>query len=133
MPQGYASGKPTSMPPTLAGSAGEIVSTLDDLARFMKAWGEGRLYAKPETLKLQMAQGFVKMDPTIENLQYGYAIMCIEGFYGHGGQTFGFQSYLAYNPQKKELYIVGVNDAFVSSMGLFFEMAGIRLKPTSQK
>ncbi len=133
MPQGYAIGKPTSMPPTLAGSAGEIVSTLDDLARFMKAWGEGRLYKKHETLKFQMTQGLVKMDPTIENLQYGYAIMRIEGFYGHGGQTFGFQSYLAYNPQKKELYIVGVNDAFVSSMGLFFEMAGIVLKPAAPK
>ena len=133
MPQGYAEGKPSSMPPTLAGSAGEIVSTLDDLARFMKAWGEGRLYAKPKTLKFQMTQGFVKMDPTIENLTYGYAIMRIEGFYGHGGQTFGFQSYLAYNPQKKELYIVGVNDAFVSSMDLFFELAGIELRTVPAK
>ena len=133
MPQGHAGGKPTFMPPTLAGSAGEIVSTLDDLARFMKAWGEGRLYAKPKTLKFQMTQGFVKMDPAIENLKYGYAIMRIDGFYGHGGQTFGFQSYMAYNPKSKELYIVGTNDAYVSAMDLFFEMAGLKLRTTLEK
>ena len=128
MPRGYAGGKPTFMPPTLAGSAGEIVSNLDDLARFIKAWGEGRLYKKRETLKFQMTEGFVPMSPDISNLSYGYALMRIDGFYGHGGQTFGFESYIAYSPEKKEVYIVGINDAFVHSMELFLKMSGVELQ-----
>ncbi len=133
MPKGYADGKLTFMPPTLADSAGEVISNLEDLARLMKTWGQGKLYQKTETLTFQMTKGLQQQDPSIVNLYYGYAIMKIEGFYGHGGQTFGFESYMAYNPQKDEVYIVGTNDAFVQSMGLFLKVAGIGLKEDSKK
>ena len=133
MPKGYADGKATFMPPTLAGSAGEVISNLEDLARLMKAWGQGRLYQKPETLKTQMREGFQQQSPVISNLYYGYAIMKIDGFYGHGGQTFGFESYMAYDPKKEELYIVGTNDAFVHSMDLFLMMSGTALKAVGQE
>ena len=133
MPKGYADGKVTFMPPTLAGSAGEVISNLEDLARLMKAWGQGRLYQKTETLKTQMKEGFQQQSPIISNLYYGYAIMKIDGFYGHGGQTFGFESYMAYDPQKDEVYIVGTNDAFVHSMDLFLMMSGTTLKELRQK
>lgn len=125
MPKGYIAFKDVEMPPSLAGSAGEIISTLDDLATLMKAWGMGKLYTKPETLKLQLNEGFHQQFDKVDNVYYGYAIMKIEGFYGHGGQTFGFQSYMTVNPKSGDVYVVGVNDSQVMSMNLFMQMAGI--------
>ena len=135
MPKGYMNGKEVFMAPSLAGSAGEIISTLDDLATLMQAWGSGRLYDDPHTLAFQLEKGFQLQAPEkIANLYYGYAIMKLEDFYGHGGQTFSFQSYMAIRPQTGETYIVSTNDSTVSSMNLFMGIAGITLKPvTSQK
>ncbi len=133
MLQGYMRYKPTFMPPSLADSAGEIISNLDDLAEFMKAWSSGKLYRYKKTLIFQLTEGFKLQYKNIANLYYGYAIMKIEGFYGHGGQTFGFQSYIAVNPKTKDIYIVGINDSTVWSMSLFMQLAGIKLKKQDRK
>jgi D-alanyl-D-alanine carboxypeptidase len=128
MPKGYMAYKEVFMPPSLADSAGEIISTLDDLAALMKVWAEGKLYAKSETLKLQLNQGFHQHYKNIRTIFYGYAIMKIEGFYGHGGQTFGFQSYMAINPKNSDLYIIGVNDSTVGAMNFFTALEGIKIE-----
>jgi len=128
MPKGYMQSKETFMPPSLASSAGEIISTLDDLALFMKAWSKGELYKDSKTLTLQMEKGFHQESKKIENLFYGYAIMKLEGFYGHGGQTFGFQSYITVNPKTDTIYIVGTNDSTIASMNLFMQIANIQFK-----
>jgi len=110
--KGYYTSKPSFMPPTLAGAAGEIVSNLKDLKKFLLAWQEGKLFSKVETLQMQHTQGYHVMYPDkTDQLMYGYGVMRINGFYGHGGQTFGFQSYVTYNPEKKRMYILGSNDA----------------------
>ena len=128
MPKGYMQSKEVYMPPTLADAAGEIISTLEDLSMLMKAWRQGKLYKNPETLTLQLKKGFLLQTDKISNLYYGYAIMKIEGFYGHGGQTFGFQSYMTVHPKSGDIYIVGVNNSLVMSMDLFMQLAGIELK-----
>jgi len=128
MPKGYMDFKEVFMAPSLAGSAGEIISTLDDLALLMQAWAKGALYKEDKTLTLQMKQGFHLEDAKIKNLFYGYAMMKMEGFYGHGGQTLGFQSYMTINPKTGVVYIVGSNDSTVMSMDLFMQLAGIKLK-----
>jgi D-alanyl-D-alanine carboxypeptidase len=122
MPQGYFELQPSFMPPTLAGSAGEIVSTVDDIATFIKAWGEGKLYKKSETLHTQLTQGFHQMSPGITNLTYGYAIMHFGNYYGHGGQTFGFQSYMMTDPKTHDTITIGVNDAMGHAMELFMDV-----------
>ncbi len=128
MPKGYLMGEPVSMPMALAGSAGEIVSNLDDLARLIDTWGEGGYYQKQKTLQIQMTQGYHRMDAKVSNMYYGYGLMEIDGYYGHGGQTFGFESYVTTNPDNNNTYIVGTNDAMVRSMNLFMNIAGIELK-----
>jgi len=128
MPRGYMHFKEVYMAPSLATSAGEIISNLDDLALLMKAWSTGKLYTKPDTLTIQLTKGFHKQSESIVNLTYGNAIMQISGFYGHGGQTFGFQSYMTINPKSGDMYIVGINDSSVGSMELFMLLSGIRLK-----
>jgi D-alanyl-D-alanine carboxypeptidase len=125
MPKGHYLGKAVSMPMALAGSAGEIVSNLDDLALLINAWRVGAYYKKAETLKTQMTQGYHRMDPMIININYGYGLMKIDGYYGHDGQTFGFESFVTTNPENNNTYIVGTNDAKVGSMNLFMKTAGI--------
>ena len=128
MPKGYMQQQETFMPPSLAGSAGEIISTLDDLAALMQAWGSGQLYQNPKTLPFQLKEGFHQEAKNIKNIMYGYALMEMDGYYGHGGQTFGFQSYMTINPKSGDIFIVGVNDSTVASMDLFMQLAGITYK-----
>ena len=128
MPKGYMQFKETFMAPSLAGSAGEIISTLDDLALLMKSWVKAKLYSNPKTLELQLKEGFNQQYEKVKNLYYGYALMRIDGFYGHGGQTFGFQSYMTINPKSGDVYIVGVNDSMVGSTDLFMGLAGLHYK-----
>ncbi len=128
LPQGYFYTKESEMPFSLASSAGEIVSTVDDLNRFIRAWGKGKFYTKHETLKRQMTEGFHPMYPDYSNITYGYGIMKLGQMYGHGGQTFGFQSYMATDPKRKESYALGMNDAASQAMFLFMSIAGIDLE-----
>lgn len=121
---GHFNYKPTFMPPSLAGSAGEVVSNLDDLAKFLKAWQGGKLLT-PKTTELQRTEGFHQMYDGFDALSYGYGIMNLNNFYGHGGQTFGFQTYVTYNPKSNKIYIVATNDASVGAMVLFMTLEGL--------
>ncbi len=123
LPQGYYEGNATTMPFTLASSAGEIITTIDDLNRFIDAWGKGMFYRKLQTLQLQLTQGFHRMSPKITNVSYGYAIMRIDDLYGHGGQTFGFQAFMATDPKKEVCFVAQVNDAEGAAMQLVFQLA----------
>jgi CubicO group peptidase (beta-lactamase class C family) len=125
--KGYFKSNSSFMPPTLAGAAGEIVSNLKDLKKFLLAWQSGKLFSKPETLQMQHTQGYQVMYPEkTDRLTYGYGVMKIDGFYGHGGQTFGFQSHVAYNPEKKRLCVIGSNDAAnIPVTPVFFMFEGI--------
>jgi len=125
MPKGYNHFHPSHMPMSLADSAGEVISTLDDLKTLIDLWSNGGFYDKTKTLQLQRTEGFHTMSPTTPDLQYGYGIMRVHGFYGHGGQTFGFQSYMAVNPEANTTYIVGTNDARVMSMAVWMQMEGM--------
>ena len=122
--QGYFNSKTSFMPPTLAGSAGEVISSLKDLTKFVKAWQGGKLFSA-KTLELQRTQGLLKMYEQLDSLSYGYGLMNLKGFYGHGGQTFSFQSYVAINPKTNTIYIIGTNDASVGSMPVFMGLEGI--------
>ena len=128
MLKGYMNFNEVFMAPSLASSAGEIISTLDDLSLLMQAWSKGELYKDNKMLSLQMQEGFHLESDKVKNLFYGYSIMKIEGFYGHGGQTLGFQSYMTINPKTGVVYIVGTNDSTVASMNLFMQLAHIEFK-----
>jgi len=122
---GYASGLwqgPVAMPPTLAWSAGEIVSTARDLALFMRGAMEGALFDSPETLQLWLGAPRHEFHGVLE---YGYGLMRIplgalvpgaDGeLLGHGGQTFGFQSGIFYDPVSGTVYVMLENDSQVGS------------------
>ncbi len=125
--QGHYNGKISFMPPTLAGPAGEIVSNLKDLKKFLLAWHGGKLYSNSETLQMQYTQGYHPMYPEMtDRINYGYGVMKMDNSYGHGGQTFGFQSYVTYDPTNKHLYVLGANDAAAIPLTqMFFVFEGI--------
>ena len=127
MPKGYNKSHPTYMPMSLASSAGEMISTLNDLNILINAWKEGKYYKNKSTLHTQLTQGFHTMDPKIKAINYGYGVMKVGNFYGHGGQTFGFESYVTTNPETNTTYIVGINDAQVRSLNLFLKAANIQI------
>ncbi|MDA9056603.1 beta-lactamase family protein [Flavobacteriaceae bacterium] len=119
---GYYGTQVTTMPYTLAGSAGEIVSNIYDLRKLLIYWAKGKFYKSPETFKKQISTGLHNMFPQTDTYKYALGAMIISETAGHGGQTFGFQSYLAINPKTKDVYVIGINNANVASMQLFFEL-----------
>jgi len=133
MPLGYNASQMVKMPMALANSAGEIVSSLNDLSELIRMWEMGAFYKKKETLKVQLSQGYNFMSPYVSNLTYGYGLMKIENFYGHGGQTFGFQSYVTINLKSKKTYIVCINNSQVGSTDLFMSLEDIAYKPSRKK
>jgi len=125
--QGYFKGQPSFMPATLAGSAGELISNVKDLEKFLKAWQGGKLFQKEETLEMQRTKGFNSMYEETDTLKYGYGVTLIGGFYGHNGQTFGFQSSVFYNPEKKKANVIVVNSANADAILLFLDLEGLSL------
>jgi hypothetical protein len=83
---------------------------------------------------MQLTEGFHAMNPDISNMDYGYGLIRVDGgYYGHGGQTFGFESYITVNPDNNNTYIVGTNDAMVRSLNLFMKAAGISFQHKNRK
>ncbi len=95
MAQGHFKGKNSEMPYSMAGSAGEIISTLDDMIIFIDGWYEGRLFSKEETVNLVKNKYFMDMGA---NMGINYGLGCInliDQSLGHAGETFGFDAYTA--------------------------------------
>ncbi len=88
---GYWKGKPSEIPATLAGAAGEMVSTLDDMDRFIRAWAQGDFFQSGEMMEQVRTAHF---NPMGGGLYYGMGTINMFGSFGHAGQTFGFQSYM---------------------------------------
>jgi D-alanyl-D-alanine carboxypeptidase len=90
-------------------AAGAIVSTATDLAKFANAFMKGQLFQDPATL--QVMQNWVG---TTSAGGLGYGIGLIEmlpGVWGHRGQTAGFTSIIAMDPEEDFIFIALTNAA----------------------
>lgn len=119
---GYYKDQITNMPYTLAGSAGTIVSNAYDLQKFLLYWAEGKFYKNPKMFENQISTGVHNMSPESDLLKYAIGVIELNGTVGHSGQTFGFESYLAINPTTKDTYVILINNADASSMGLLMSI-----------
>ncbi|MCK3682854.1 serine hydrolase domain-containing protein [Maribellus sp. YY47] len=119
---GYYGNKITQIPYSLAGSAGEIISNLYDLHKFLLFWSEGKFYKNPNTFQQQLSTGVHNMSPKSNLVKYALGTMMVGEMVGHGGQTFGFQSYLAINPRTHDVCVIGINNAAVSSISLLVNL-----------
>lgn len=110
---GFYKGKKTTMPATLAGAAGEILSNLDDMQKFIEAWKRGQLFANHTTRSLVETQYFLPM--MVNVVQYGLGVVNILDLsLGHAGQTFGFQFYAGCNANGSS-FVLSIDDAAVSA------------------
>lgn len=107
---GHYHKKLSQMPATLAWSAGEIISTPADMNKFIRGWYSGKLFSDNmcnEIRSMYFNQAFGK---------YDYGLGIIKGpanCFGHGGQTFGFQSYIGCTTGGYS-FAIGIDDAAVS-------------------
>ena len=111
---GHWHGAPSEIPATLAGAAGELVSTLDDMDGFIRAWGRGEFYTSPEMMQQLRTEYFKPMGG---GLSYGLGVIDLFGTLGHGGQTFGFQSYMGSLPNGYS-FVFAIDDASIPAWGL---------------
>lgn len=92
----------TTWNPTWAWTAGQIVSTVDDLLVYERALGTG--------------QGLLKADTQVERLSsvpgsagYGLALGCIDDWVGHTGELPGYNTSLSYDTSTDNTVVVMAN------------------------
>lgn len=109
----YYKGKKVTMPATIAGAAGEIISTLDDMQKFISEWTKGNLFSQKTTLETVKKQYFNPMSGEI--IKYGLGVINILDLsLGHAGATFGFQFYSG-STSRGASFIISIDDGSVSS------------------
>jgi D-alanyl-D-alanine carboxypeptidase len=110
---GHFHGKIITMPATLAGAAGEMISTLDDMQIFISAWSKGSLYKEKATQFLVKKEYFKQMSG--EMIKYGLGVINILDLsLGHAGQTFGFEFYGGHTTNGSS-FVFSIDDASVSA------------------
>jgi len=123
---GYALGlevsgeEPVFSSPTLTWSAGQIISTPSDLARFLSALYNGELFDQPETLEMWKTE-YYKPLFQVQELPYGLGIFMREidevgTVYGHDGQVLGAVALVAYDVATGDVYSAAVNNSQYASV-----------------
>jgi D-alanyl-D-alanine carboxypeptidase len=116
--QGKSSGsKPidsTHWSPSEAWTAGEMISTVDDLLVYGRALGTGKDLLSPQAQKERL-DSFVDDVPPLNrpplegDLAYGIGLGKDHGWVGHNGEIPGYNTYLFYHPDIDAVLVVLVN------------------------
>jgi D-alanyl-D-alanine carboxypeptidase len=116
--QGKSSGeKPTDVTdwsPSEAWTAGEMISTVDDLLVYGRALGTGKGLLSPD-MQSERLDSFVSDVPPLNkpplkgDLAYGIGLGKDHGWVGHNGEIPGFNTYLFYHPELDAVVAVEVN------------------------
>jgi D-alanyl-D-alanine carboxypeptidase len=116
--QGKSSGqKPidsTDWSPSMAWTAGEMISTVDDLLAYGRALGTGKGLLSPKAQKERL-DSFVSDVPPLNqpplkgDLAYGIGLGKDHGWIGHNGEIPGYNTYLFYHPDLDAVVVVLVN------------------------
>jgi D-alanyl-D-alanine carboxypeptidase len=116
--QGQSSGgepvDATNWNPSPYWTAGEIISTVDDLMIYGRALatGEGLLPSKQQAERLDSFVSDVpplNQPPLKGNLAYGLGLANDHGWIGHNGELPGYTTYLFYHPELDAVVVVEVN------------------------
>lgn len=105
--KGQYKGKRSQMPFSLAGSAGEILSTREDLHRFLAYWRND-----PSMVAIrEMQTRPIAAEVPAGEKAWGYGLYSYSDLLGHAGQTFGFQTYIGIDPDSGNQYFIVANEA----------------------
>jgi len=133
MPEGHAKGYVigedwmledyTRVSPSVPWAGGAMISTLEDLRVWAKALATGELLSD-EMHREQLS--WVNM-PGLENVdgKYGLGIMSLDGFQGHNGAIFGFNSTVMYFPEADATIVAITNKSNNSSQESMLIFVGL--------
>ena len=118
----------TGVNPEVAGGAGAMLSTLDDLTTYAKQLADGTiLRARTQRERLDVVD--TKLSPVLTT-GYGLGIFEVQGFIGHDGAIYGFSTAMFHLPEKDATIVVVGNqstnfttpslDAFIRIAQLLF-------------
>jgi D-alanyl-D-alanine carboxypeptidase len=111
--------------PSVAWSAGAVVSNLEDLRVWAKALGEGELLSEASHEE-QMEWVVLPEDP---NTGYGLGLFYLYGLVGHDGRQPGYDAAMFYYPKRQAVFIILLNKSEEASiaMGTALKVASIVL------
>ena len=99
----------TNWSPTLAFTAGEMISTLEDLHKWGVALGTGQGILKPDTQQMRLDSVNTSVPPNTPQRSYGMGIVNTGGWLGHTGEIPGYNTVLNYRPDSHTTIAVMVN------------------------
>jgi D-alanyl-D-alanine carboxypeptidase len=108
---GHATGvtsEPVRTSPSFLWSAGAIVSTAPDMARFLRGAIGGKLFRNDATGEEWRTQDYI---PLLGVLPYGRGLMRFYTYLGHVGQAFGAKFSGVYDPDKDHVVVVAIGDS----------------------
>ncbi len=114
-----------------AWSAGNAVSTPEDMAIFLRAYYSGALYRAPSTLEAMMGRAAPGYAQESDNFYYMHGGYYKHGFLGHGGQTLGTESDVGYNPALDVVIVTWANASeSYTGQGVYHVGHALGLTPT---
>ena len=109
--------------PGVAGGAGAMVSTVEDLHRWVEALGKGTLL--PKSLQKERLQTHPLAKTPKLTLAYGMGITNANGFLGHDGGILGYATAAFYLPKAKATIVVASNSDNVSAQSALWTFIGL--------
>jgi D-alanyl-D-alanine carboxypeptidase len=109
--------------PGVAGGAGALISSLEDLHQWAIVLGTGSLL--PATLQQQRLQTHPLVTTPKVKIAYGLGITNLNGFLGHDGGILGYATAMFYLPKAKATIVVESNSDNVSAQSALWTFVGI--------
>ncbi len=99
----------TNWNPSFAFTAGEVISTLDDLHKWGVALGTGEGILPAETQQMRVESVNTTVPPNTPQRSYGMGIVNTAGWLGHTGEIPGYNTVVNYQPQSRTTIVIMVN------------------------
>ncbi|MEI8083947.1 MAG: serine hydrolase domain-containing protein, partial [Actinomycetes bacterium] len=99
----------TNWNPSWGFTAGEIISTLNDLHTWAIALATGRGVLNDATQKIRLESLNTTVPPNTAQKAYGLGFGIVNGWIGHTGELPGYNTVINYNPKTETAVVVMVN------------------------
>jgi D-alanyl-D-alanine carboxypeptidase len=95
----------TNWNPSWAWTAGAVISTPTDLAKYVEALTDGRLLGE-DLQRQRLESDFVAAAADDDRVSYGLGIARAGGFYGHSGGIFGYSGWALHSPSRRTTIVL---------------------------
>jgi D-alanyl-D-alanine carboxypeptidase len=109
--------------PGVAGGAGAMISSIEDLHKWAVTLGTGTLL--PKSLQQERLRTHPLVNTPKVKISYGMGITNLNGFLGHDGGILGYATAMFYLPKAKATIVVESNSDNVSAQSALWTFIGI--------